>query len=290
MRYTDVNAVLPAKKILNFIAVICAVLFFANVGGAPGCCPASASALLVLSAILLGGICPAIVQQFQVKPTEPDKEAPYIEQNIEATARRPTASTTPRSATTPATADGERPAQAARPTPTPLPSVRLLDPHVVSPDLRAAAAGPRLLHVPDVLDVDRYTDRRQGAATRGRGCASSNLDGLPDSRQLDQRPHRLHPRLRRHRGLRQHDATTATAHAGLRRAGPARRAATLGKSYQPRIYFGETDPDYSIVGAPRATRELDYPDEGGETADEHATTGKGGVAVGNAVQPSCSTR
>ena len=30
-------------------------------------------------------IWPAIVQQFQVKPSEADKEAPYIQDNIEAT-------------------------------------------------------------------------------------------------------------------------------------------------------------------------------------------------------------
>ena len=40
--------------------------------------PSVGLALLVLSAILLGVIWPGIVQQFQVKPSEPDKEAPYI--------------------------------------------------------------------------------------------------------------------------------------------------------------------------------------------------------------------
>ena len=85
MTYTDDNAVLPAKNILMGIALICAVLFFLNVWRRTWLLPSVGLALLVLSAILLGLIWPGIVQQFQVNPTEADKEAPYIEANIEAT-------------------------------------------------------------------------------------------------------------------------------------------------------------------------------------------------------------
>ena len=66
--YTDDNAVLPAKAILMGIALICAVLFFLNVWRRTWLLPSMGLALLVLSAILLGLIWPAIVQQFQVKP------------------------------------------------------------------------------------------------------------------------------------------------------------------------------------------------------------------------------
>ena len=76
---------LPAKAILTFIALICAMLFFANVFRRTWLLPSVGLALLVLSSILLGVIWPGIVQQFQVKPSEPDKEAPYIAKNIEAT-------------------------------------------------------------------------------------------------------------------------------------------------------------------------------------------------------------
>ena len=83
--YTDDNAVLPAKAILMGIALICAVLFFLNVWRRTWLLPSMGLALLVLSAILLGLIWPGIVQQFQVRPSEADKEAPYIEKNIAAT-------------------------------------------------------------------------------------------------------------------------------------------------------------------------------------------------------------
>ena len=83
--YTDDHAVLPAKNILLGIAVICAVLFFLNIWRRTWTLPSVGLALLVLSAILLGMIWPGIVQAFQVRPTEPDKEAEYIAANIAAT-------------------------------------------------------------------------------------------------------------------------------------------------------------------------------------------------------------
>src|SRR4029079_5591091 len=85
LRITDQNAVSPSKTILTFIAIICAVLFFANVFRRTWMLPSVGLALLVLSSILLGVIWPGILQQFQVKPSEPDKEGPYIARNIQAT-------------------------------------------------------------------------------------------------------------------------------------------------------------------------------------------------------------
>ncbi|MCK5927181.1 MAG: UPF0182 family protein, partial [Nocardioides sp.] len=83
--YTDDNAVLPAKNILIGIAVICAILFFLNVWRRTWMLPSVGVALLALSAVLLGMIWPGIVQQFQVRPSELDRERDYIGRNIEAT-------------------------------------------------------------------------------------------------------------------------------------------------------------------------------------------------------------
>ena len=68
--FTDVNAVLPAKNILIGIAVICALLFFANIVVRNILLPAGALALLVVSAVVIGGVYPAYTQQFRVKPNE----------------------------------------------------------------------------------------------------------------------------------------------------------------------------------------------------------------------------
>ena len=40
---------------------------------------------MVGSAIVIGGVYPLLVQQFSVRPSEADKEAPYIARNIEQT-------------------------------------------------------------------------------------------------------------------------------------------------------------------------------------------------------------
>ena len=84
-KYRDVEAVLPAKTILTFIALVCAVLFFWNIFRRTWTLPLVGLGLLAVSALVIGGIYPAIVQQFQVRPNEPGKEAPYISRNIQAT-------------------------------------------------------------------------------------------------------------------------------------------------------------------------------------------------------------
>ena len=70
--------------------VICALLFFAGAARRSSMLPAIGFGLLVLSAILIGGVYPAIIQQFVVKPNELVKETPYIKREIAST-RQPTA-------------------------------------------------------------------------------------------------------------------------------------------------------------------------------------------------------
>ncbi len=47
--------------------------------------PAAGVALMVVSSVLISGVYPGAIQQFQVKPSESSKEAPYIQKNIDAT-------------------------------------------------------------------------------------------------------------------------------------------------------------------------------------------------------------
>ena len=100
LNYTDVNAVLHGKTILAIISLMCAGLFFANIVRRTWLLPGIGVGLLLLSALLIGGIYPALVQRFQVAPNEADKEQPYIKQATSRPRGRRTASTTCRSATT----------------------------------------------------------------------------------------------------------------------------------------------------------------------------------------------
>src|ERR1017187_3343834 len=83
--YTDGNAVLPAKTGLAVIALICALLFFAGAARRSSLLPAIGFGLLVLSAVLIGGVYPFIIQQFVVGPNQQVKERPYIAREIGST-------------------------------------------------------------------------------------------------------------------------------------------------------------------------------------------------------------
>ncbi|HTG47367.1 MAG TPA: UPF0182 family protein [Actinomycetota bacterium] len=83
--YTDVKAQLPALNFLTIVAVICALLFFANIRLKQWSLPVIAVGLLLLVSVLLGTAYPAFVQQFRVKPNEQTYEQKYIGDNIEAT-------------------------------------------------------------------------------------------------------------------------------------------------------------------------------------------------------------
>src|SRR3954447_12783591 len=83
--YTDVNALLVPKTILVFVAAVCAIAFFANIVVRNFLLPAAALVLLLVSSLVIGVAYPAIVQQFVVKPSANEKEAPYIKRAIKST-------------------------------------------------------------------------------------------------------------------------------------------------------------------------------------------------------------
>ncbi len=84
--YTEANAVLPAKTVMCGIAVICAVLFLATPVRRSWALPLTGLALMAFSSVLIGSVCPALVQHFQVQPDAQAKEAPYVARNSAATA------------------------------------------------------------------------------------------------------------------------------------------------------------------------------------------------------------
>jgi uncharacterized protein len=85
--YTDVNAHLPALRILVFIALVCAILFLVNIRMRGWALPVIAVGLLVLVSVAAGAAYPSFVQRFSVNPQELQRERLFIERNIEATRR-----------------------------------------------------------------------------------------------------------------------------------------------------------------------------------------------------------
>jgi uncharacterized membrane protein (UPF0182 family) len=274
--YTDVHAVLPAKTMLAGIAVICALLFFANVVARNVLLPAGALALLVISAILVGGIYPAYVQQFRVKPNEVSREAPYIERNIKATQVAygidkvdlhfyPAVSTATKAAL-----------RADKGT---LPNARLLDPGKLGPTFKQLQGVRNYYGFKADLDIDRYTVR------------GVTQDYVVGARELDQS--QLRPDQQNWINL--HLTYT---HGNGFAAAPANRVAKGGAPDftvknvpvegpggdltidHPQVYYGETSPEYSIVDTGQA--EIDGPGNNEGNGSDEATIhyeGPGGVKL-----------
>lgn len=154
LRYVDANAYLPAKTILFCIAVICAVLFFATLWRRTWQLPVIGFGLMVLSAILIGGLYPAIVQKFQVQPNEQAKEAPFIRKNIDATRDAydiDDAKVEDYSGKSTTTDEAKLRASAGEAA-----SYRVMDPNVVSPAFQQLQQRRNYYQFPKTLDVDRY--------------------------------------------------------------------------------------------------------------------------------------
>jgi uncharacterized membrane protein (UPF0182 family) len=275
LSYSDVNALLPAKGILAGISVICALLFFANIIRRSWVLPAAGVSLLVISSVLIAGVYPAAIQQFQVKPSESSKEAPYIQRNIEATRAAYGLSdvkVTDYQATI-ATSAGQLKNDAAT-----ISNIRLLDPNVVPSTFRQLQQIKPYYNFADSLDVDRYTidgvKRDSVVAVR-----ELNIEGNPARNWINDHLVYTH-------GFGFVSALGNTIDLDGKptfSVGDIPPTTGLGK-FQPRVYFGENVPDYSIIGGAKTSTptELDYPDDKSANGQKNYTyTGKGGVPMGS---------
>ena len=272
--YTDINALLPAKVILAGIAVVCAFLFFSNVVRKSWSLPVVGVGLLLVSALVIETAYPAIIQQFQVKPSESNKEAPYIQRNIEATrAAYDIADVEIKdyNATLSATA-GQLTNDANT-----IANIRLMDPNVLSATYRQLQQIKPYYTFAETLDIDRYqinnTQRDAVVAVR-----ELNIDGNPVRNWINDHLVYTH-------GFGFVAAYGNTVDADGKPnfiVGDLPPTSGLGK-FEPRIYFGENVPDYSIIGGNSKTDvEFDYPDDASPNGQKNTTyKGKGGVPVGN---------
>ena len=272
--YSDVNALLPAKSILAGIALVCALLFFANIVRRSWLLPAAGTALMVISSLLIAGIYPAAVQQFQVKPSESSKEAPYIQRNIDAT----------RTAygldgvvmqdynATLTTTSGQLASDAAT-----ISNIRLMDPNVISSTFRQLQQIKPYYTFTESLDVDRYT---VNGVTRDAVVAVRELsiDGNPSRNWINDHLVYTH-------GFGFVAAFGNAVDADGKPSflvGDLPPTDGLGK-FEPRIYFGENSPEYSIIGGVKTDNpvEFDYPDDSSASGQKNVTySGSGGVPIG----------
>ena len=275
LSYTDVNAVLPAKAILAGIAVVCALLFFANIIRRSWVLPAAGVALLAVSSILISSIYPSLIQQFQVKPSESSKEAPYIQRNIDATrdAYGLSGVEVKDYQATLTTNAGQLANDAAT-----ISNIRLMDPNVLSATFRQLQQIKPYYTFTESLDIDRYkvngVSRDAVVAVR-----ELNIAGNPQRNWINDHLVYTH-------GFGFVGAFGNSVDADGKPnfiIGDIPPTKALGE-FQPRIYFGENVPDYSIIGGSEsgAKVEFDYPDDKSANGQANYTyTGKGGVPMGS---------
>ncbi len=272
LRYVDANAYLPAKTILFCIAVICALLFFATIWRRTWQLPVIGFGLMVLSAILIGGLYPAIVQKFQVQPNEQAKEAPYVEKNLAATRQAYGIDGTDveeYSGTSDTTNKAKLRADADTTA-----SIRMLDPNIVSPTFQQLQQMRNYYAFPTNLDVDRYSGEDGAEQDTVIGLRELNLAGIPKNNWIND-----HFRYTHGYGVVAAKGTEATS--GGRPVfteSDLPSKGDLGK-YQQRVYYGEKTTQYSIVGGPQ--KEIDYSDDSGEKTTSYK--GKGGINLSNPV-------
>jgi uncharacterized protein len=290
--YTDVNALLVPKTILVFVAAACAIAFLANIVFRNFVLPAMALVLLLGSSLIIGVAYPAIVQQFVVRPSADQREAPYIEKAIQSTRQayglvdgEDVEYVEYAQDTTEDELDPEAVLAELRNDTETIPNARLLDPNVLSDTFTARQQIRNVYGFPEKLDIDRYEidGELQDYVVAVRELNSAGLSENQSSW------------INRH---------TVYTHGNGFVAAPANEVIAGSEGGEPDfttgdlpttgdievdpdrsgIYYGELIEDYSVVGAPEGQepREFDLPEGGSDEGQLNNTyDGEGGVEVGS---------
>jgi uncharacterized membrane protein (UPF0182 family) len=272
--YADANAVIPGRQILAGIAAVVAILFIITAVIGRWRFPLIGTALLLVSGLLIGSVYPWIVQKFQVEPNVRTLEAPYIQRNINATRDAYGVAGVKEEAYSAKTAaqpgalrnDAETTA-----------SIRIIDPALITDTFAQLQRIKQYYQFNKYLDVDRYTidGKSQDTVIAVRELNQANTNAAPSWYNNTLVYTHGYGVVAAYGNQRSTDGLPVFLESGIPVTGK------LG-SFEPRIYFGEESPTYSIVGGPKGSSkvELDYP--GG--ANQNATTtfsGNGGPKLDN---------
>jgi uncharacterized protein len=280
--YTDVNAQLPALRILIFIAIVCAVLFLVNIRLRGWALPVIAVGLLALVSILAGAGYPAFVQRFRVAPQELQREREFIEYNIEATRSAfglDAITTTSRAVGPAVTADDVDGNEAT------IENIRLWRPEVLLQNYTSLQRFRSYYEFNDV-DVDRYVleGERRVVMFSAREISQA---AIPEGGRTWQNVHLVYTH-----GI---GAVASQVNAATTEGQPVFSLGDIPPTGQPaledpgqRVYFGEgASGDAQFVAVNTNAEELDYQGTSGD--DERFVpappyTGSGGIPIGGFLQ------
>jgi uncharacterized protein len=277
--YTETHATIPGQTILAIAAAIVAVLFFVTAIVGRWRYPLIATALLVVSSLVLGVGYPWIVNTFQVTPNQQSLQSEFFQRNIDMTQQ---AFGVDGVVSEQYEAETVAEAGQLREDASTTAQIRIMDPAVIGPTVRQLEQYRAYYQFPGVLDVDRYEIDGQSQDTVV-GVRELDVDELGDGATWENSTlvyTHGYGLVAAAGNERTDDGNPVFLEQGI----PADGFLTEEGNFEPRVYFGEQSPTYSIVGAPEGSDpiELDYPlgTDGGSTT---STTfeGDGGPSVGN---------
>ncbi|MGH2457923.1 MAG: UPF0182 family protein, partial [Chloroflexota bacterium] len=270
--FADVHAQLPALTILAVISLIIAVAFFANGFRRGYALVGVGVAVWIIAAILIGGIYPSIIQQYQVQPSEIVLERPYLQQNINMT-RLAFGLDSVDSQPFPGDADPK--AGVVQRNPQTFASLRLWDNRPLLSTYNQIQT-IRLYYDFNSVDIDRYTidGKYQEVMLSARELSPSKLSSQAQTWVTQ------HLQFTHGYGLTMSPVNTATAE-GLPNL-LIQDIPPTGKIpvSQPAIYYGETDSTYVILDT--SAQEFDYPQGNQNVYDSYK--GNGGVMLSSALR------
>lgn len=275
--YADVNATLPAHSILAAISVAVAALFLVAAFRGTWRLPTIGVVVTVVAALVIGGAYPALIEQFRVRPNARSLNAPYIQHNIDATLEAyglddldyQTYDATTSAQPGQLREDSESTSQ-----------IRLLDPQVIRKTVQQLQQSRPYYSFDSGFFVDRYTingERRDTVIS----MRELNLAGLSQEQQNWVNRHTVYTHGFGVVAAYGNSITSDGLPSYWEQSIPSK--GEIGE-YEPRVYFSQSAPDYSIVGGPEGTpnQELDYPDDNAPGGQVSTTfKGNGGPSVGN---------
>jgi hypothetical protein len=289
---TGVNALLPAKAMLMWIAVMVAIaiLVFANAVFRNLAYPGMALGLLALAAVVIGGIYPWGVQSFDVRPTLRDKEEAYIDRSIDATRYAFDLETTQM---TPYPGTNDTPPEQMADDESLTNSVRLLDPEILPQTYTQLQQVRGFYGFGEKLDVVRYEDAEGQPEDFVVGLRQISDADLTTQQQQWQNRHSYYSHGYGMVGAPASDIVCngrpffvsgflaapeedpAEEEVGGQQCRTAADVPEL-RADQPRVYYGDQMTQYVVVGG---RDEFDRPTASGD--DTYRYTGTGGVEVGS---------
>ncbi len=275
--YADVNATLPAHSILAAISIAVAALFLVAAFRGTWRLPTIGVVVTVVAALVIGGAYPALIEQFRVRPNARSLNAPYIQHNIDATLEAyglddldyQTYDATTTAQPGQLREDSESTSQ-----------IRLLDPQVIRKTVQQLQQSRPYYSFDSGFFVDRYTingERRDTVIS----MRELNLAGLSQEQQNWVNRHTVYTHGFGVVAAYGNSITSDGLPSYWEQSIPSK--GEIGE-YEPRVYFSQSAPDYSIVGGPEGTpaQELDYPDDNAPGGQVSTTfKGNGGPSVGN---------